>query len=301
MLDFSSLLIRVLLTLGYVDQFSYPLTAVEIFQRLIGPPSSSPADLSTVRLALKKLQELGLVKSWHQYYFLSSSQFTATTRLNRQQLAADKWQEVSDCVALLKKIPWIKAIFVTGSLAMDNVVEHDDIDFLVITQVNRIWLARLAVWLITIAKHKRRTWKEGGQDTWCFNMWLEETGLRVPNSSRNLYTAYELFQAKCVFDRGQIAAKFKTDNQWANKYLVNFFSNQEKLLFPTIDHPQIWWQQGWEGLWDLINRVVFGAQWLYMRPHMTIERVGLHQALFHPRHTKKLIFYQWQQSLKRLK
>jgi cytidyltransferase-like protein len=293
-------IIPVLLTLSYSDQFLYPLTLPEIEERLILLDQKQRQ--FNLLASLQTLTKLKLINAKNGYYFLTGSEKFITLRQQRAQLAQAKWLEVTDCVAMLKKIPWIKGVFVTGSLAVNNVVTHDDIDFMIVTQNQRLWLSRLLVLALTALAHKRRTWKEGGQDTWCFNMWLEETDLAISAANRNIYSAYEVFQAKCVFDVDDIESKFYAQNQWASQYLQNFHRVIKSDLKPKQQNFAWlrWLTYITNPVLAVLNLLAFMGQWLYMKPHKTIEQVGLNKALFHPRNTHAWVNKRWQTSLLKL-
>jgi hypothetical protein len=205
-------------------------------------------------------------------------------------------------------VPWIKGIAVTGSLAMNNVVENDDCDFLIVTQPRRLWLTRLAVIAVALLKGKRRSWSGEEQDSWCFNMWLDAEHLSMPEELHQVYGAYEVIQARWVEDRNNIEQLFRGQNAWVETILpfapaVSAPGAQERQRstlqqnHASASHHHRTWLEKWGDGWDWL---AFQLQLWYMKSHMTRERVGRGYAFFHPRDTKRDVTHQWRRRLKSL-
>ena len=184
-------------TLAYSDIFDYPLTAEEVNRWIIKGDSLAPA---------KK----GL-------FYLPGRSNLVALRQRRRRYSRGKWGRVHRLVGYLKLFPWIKLVAVTGALAMNNAQADDDIDLMIVTQTNRLWLTRLTVWLFLFAY-----WRRGKKinNRFCLNLWLDETTLAI--KQRNLYIAHEICQALPVLDRDQTYQKFIRANLWYKKFLPNW-------------------------------------------------------------------------------
>jgi len=292
----------VLLTIAYADQFNFPLTEKEIFRRLIKISLSK----DQLRKSLEWLKELGLIQFHHRFWKLSSSMTDWKTRLEREKLAQKKWHEVTELVRVVGWIPWIKGIAVTGSLAVNNMVTDGDIDLMIVTAPKRLWLSRILVSLSTLRAGKRRTWYGNKEDSWCFNLWLEEQRLELPQTKKNLYSAYEVCQAKWVLDKAEIKRAFYETNRWVEDFLPHYFhsihrnssailkfKSDKRCLTPTFCFMS-------RKFLDLLNLLIFIPQYCYMYPHMSRENVSLDSAYFHPRSTKGQIYQHWYNSLQQL-
>jgi hypothetical protein len=198
-------------------------------------------------------------------------------------------------------LPWIKAVFLSGSVAMQNAVKNDDLDFFIITQQNRLWLTRLVLMVFTTLVGKRRSWHSEEENSWCLNLYLDQQALSINLVKRNIYTAYEVAQVKLLYQNDGAASDFYRQNWWVKKLLPFFqpqlFVQQNNFgvelirFFLSLGDFCLSW------FFDLLNFFAFQIQLNYMRPHMTTERVNLHQAYFHPRNTRKKILEYWQKSL----
>jgi hypothetical protein len=192
----------------------------------------------------------------------------------------------------LSRIPTIQAIFITGALAMNNSPELDDIDIMIITSPNALWLTRLLVILYLKSKGLRRNPHLPEHSSLrvsnkiCDNLYLDLNHLAIqparpaggPSSHNATFLSHEILQAKCLFDRGGIHKRFLLANSWTKNYLPIAYSETMK----QYSHSAI---QPFSHYWILfpINLFLFAVQYLYMKPKLTSERVGLGYAFFHPR------------------
>ncbi|MCB9813489.1 MAG: hypothetical protein H6772_03720 [Pseudomonadales bacterium] len=288
---FKDLSKKIIFTIAYTDQFQYPLTKEEIYLRIIG--NHKKVSFKFFENLLKKLVTNDKISLINGLYFLKGSEKTVGLRVNRNAYSQIKWGEAEDFVKLVKFIPWIKGVAVTGSLAVNNARKNDDIDFLIVTQNSRLWLTRIIIVLIAQIKGRKRSWDNEEANSWCLNLWLEEKTLKLPNRLKNIYGAFEVCQAIWIYEKGNTKSMFFQLNNWVIKYLPNFYlfqkNNNDKLI-SVKNSSQL---SALKYLLDVLNQILFYLQFLYMKPHMTKESVGVNFAFFHPRDTKKLIFSKW--------
>jgi hypothetical protein len=293
----SSLEQAIILTVSYTDQFSYPLTVSEIWQRLVKrvgewwlvlPKTTSKKQFNT---ALKRLLRKGILESDQEFFWLKERSFLVDRRQRRQRISQTKWQEIEPLIRFAAKIPWVSAVFITGSLAMNSADQEDDSDFMIITQPARLWLTRLLISLYAFFKGKRRSWHGEEKRSWCFNLWLEESALVVLDEEYSLYRAYELVQAVCIFDRRQVEKRLHGITPWVKDFLPNAVWAGARSL-PQIVRPT--------GLMTHVNTLAYRLQRWYMSGHMTRERVTPQYAFFHPRDTQGSIIDSWIKSLNEL-
>lgn len=273
---------QVLITLLYSAVFRYPLSASEVWLRLVRLPQSKHISPGKVEDALQDLRGQGVVRQAGEHYFPTGTP-TIISRAERREWSLLKAQEAKRFAQFARHIPWVQAVGITGSVAVENAVEHDDIDFLIITSQNRLWLTRLVVTSIAFLSGKRRSWHGEEQGSWCFNMWLTTDSLFLPRHLRTLYGAYELCQVRWIFSRGGVVSQFIEKNNWVRGYLPTYFAE-----LPRIHHVSTGETKFFPGI-GLLNQLSYLFQSWYMRPHRTSEQVGREYALFHPRATRSII------------
>lgn len=193
-------------TLAYADIFDYPLTKKELIKWQIVNDQLRPE----------------LTQKTGKFYHLKNRQNLAAFRQRRQRFSQLKFKRVLQTVGFFKLIPWIKLVAVTGALAMNNADKNDDIDLMIITTADRLWLSRLLATILLFPQLRRPVQNEGVGDKLCLNLWLDETSLTTPKDKRNLYTAHEVAQAKPIFDRDHTYQKFINANLWLKTFLPNW-------------------------------------------------------------------------------
>ena len=198
-------------------------------------------------------------------------------RKQREVISKKKWLIANRVGKQLSKIKFIEAIFVTGSLAMSNCTSDADIDLMIVTSPNTLWLTRPLVYLL-LSSTRRKPQVTSAPDKICDNLYLDTYCL--PLTTHNLYLAHEILQAKCLFDRGGIHRRFLEANAWVKNYLP--IAYREILKTHPHPNPTTHNSQLTTILLYSINLLLFCLQYLYMRSKMTTERVGPGFAFFHP-------------------
>jgi len=294
--NFQQLEWQILLTLAYTDQFQFPLIEEELWGRLVWPMEKLGAapNKKNFQLALFNLVKKKIIFHENGFYFLTKN--LPSLRHRREKISQEKWWEVQQFIKSVRWIPGLHAVFVTGSLAMNNATENQDVDFLIVTEKNCLWIVRPLVVFATWLQGKKRpavAGKKQEQHTWCLNLWLDTAKVTVPSDERTIYQAYEVSQAKLVWSRGGGGEMFYAENAWVREWLPNFHFLQNQKKIPKEVR----------GLFFLrpLNFLFFLAQRLYMDRHLTTEKVGLGYAFFHPRNTVKIVTRGWQSSLRKVK
>lgn len=271
-------------TLAYSDIFDYPLTKEELLRYLLVTRSAS-SRFDTMVLSLPK------VKKKEGYFYLSGRSSIIDLRKKRAAISLEKMKRAKKVVRILKRIPSIEFIGMSGSLAMANGDEDADIDLFLITRPQTLWLTRLLVLLFLEVKGMRR--KRTGNtfsDTICVNMLVDTNHLRFPKERHDAYTAHELVQLKPLFERSNSYRRFLVANEWVLKYLPNGFVCMQSKEF----HKET-------SLSFFLAPLEFLAQsvqiW-YMKGHRTKETITDGFVAFHPFDYKKEILGQWEKKKK---
>jgi hypothetical protein len=205
-------------TLAYADLFDYPLSEQEIFKFLI---SDQPVAHTKVQNTLSKSLRKIILKNG--FYCLKGREKLIILRKKRQKWSQEKVKIAQKLAKWLRLIPWIKMVGVTGALAMNNAQKDDDIDFLIVTAKNRLWLTRLlTVFLVSLLAKRRQPGDTKVKDKICLNMFLDEAHLRVPKKEQDLFSAHEVCQLKPILDKDQSYQRFINLNQWVMRFLPNW-------------------------------------------------------------------------------
>lgn len=294
----------IILTLAYTHQFSYPLTLCEIYSRFIFPTSGRSIQKKLFAAAIVQLLSQQIIVREKNYFVLNfgAAQEQARRREERLRFSNKKIADLQPLLAFLSVLPWVTAVGITGSVAMHNADRHDDTDILMIVQPHSLWLLRPLIILFAWFHKKRRSWNSEESNSWCFNLWLETSRLKIPARQHSLYTAYEVAQVNWMIDKWCIERKFLQSNAWIHKYIPIFFRKKYNVL-ATCESRALLTRLLLllHAVWVIpLNSVLYLLQRWYMLPHMTREKVQLSSAFFHPRNTRGIITDRWKQTLKNL-
>ncbi len=280
----SGLCARVWLVLAYSATFEFPLSKEGVhrrFWRFAGEISPTPAQIDA---SLHKLFSLGVVGRKGDWWYLSSQPQAPVNRKVWTQNSKNKLQQAAPIISFLAKLPWVVGVAITGSVAVNSAKSDDDVDFMVVTEPNRLWLTRLLTLLVAIKHGRRRSFAKEEPNSWCFNLWLTTQTLAVPADRHTLYTAYEICQADWVVNKHQTAQQFLTENYWVEPILSSYSKHRgivnsrlEMVAKSTNKLALFTW------LLSVLNGVFFLLQLVYMTPHRTTERVHWDYAWFHPK------------------
>lgn len=200
----------VLRTVAYADVFDYPLTLLEIHRYLVG----TPAPLSAVRQALDDwLLARGELIENQGYISLPGRDAVVQTRLDRQTISERLWRKGRRYALLIARVPFVRFVGVTGTLAVDN-AEHDaDIDYLIMVAPGRVWLARQLCLLFVYLGRAERV-------EICPNYVISTD--RLDQFEPSLFTAHELAHMVPVFGL-EAYEQLLSASDWAQQYLPNAF------------------------------------------------------------------------------
>jgi len=266
----------ILKTLCYRDLFDYPLTGKEIAEFLI----ERSAHPSEVEQTLAQLAAEGKVGQSDGYYFLSKRTELVGRRRQREGISERKWEQARKLARALRFFPWVQAVFITGALAAGNAEKEADLDFLVITRRNRVWLTRLLAYLFfSFLGLKRPRGVKEAPDRVCLNMFLAEDALVVPEEERNLFTAHEVALACPLWARGYLHHRFLGENFWVKNFLPNLELPEVKI---PASGPSSFPARMLDFFWTAADWVVHRLQIAYMARRRTREVVERQRILFHP-------------------
>jgi hypothetical protein len=256
-----SILVSIEKTIKYSKRFGGKLTDKQLFERLIDSKIYKKNELR------KTVQKLPRIKK-------------ELINLEQNKIKEKKIEKTKE---LAKKITFkfkdILFLGITGSIAADYPKKNDDIDIVLITKINKLWITRLKLrFFIIISKIPHRKFgKKEKKDEFCFNLWLDEGNLLLPKNKQNLRSAMDLILMKVIVNNNKTYEKFVVGNSWAKKYVATGYNKKiSGIKFGEYD------LKIKENLVDrMVNWLVFWPQFWYMKKRIKNEKIGLNEAFFH--------------------
>lgn len=235
--------IEILKVLHYFKVFSWPLTAEEVWIYYRG----SVAQL-TIRQSLDQLVRSGKIFQFGIYYQLSDVAEWVDMRSDYNQ-RADQFMPVAKRMAkLIGSFPFIRGVFISGSLSKNAMGPTSDIDFFMITEPGRLWVARTLLVLF------KRIFLLNSHKYFCINYFIDTDHLII--KERNIFTAVEMVTMLPMYD-GEWYMEFRTANRWAWEMLPNF---PEKTVESVPRHQK-------KGIKKIVEWLLSGSlgEWLDIR------------------------------------
>jgi hypothetical protein len=193
----------ILETLAYSDIFEYPLTLTELHRYLT--LAISPEELRSQIPFIRSLP------SGDGYYHLPGRDEVVDIRKGRETASRRAFRRAVRYGKILARMPFVRMVAVTGSLAVLNLSKNADMDFMLVTAPNRLWIAR--AFAVTFSRLMRLT-----GDRICVNLLVSEHTLEWPR--HDLYSAREMGQMIPIAGAAMYK-KLRESNPWVESILPN--------------------------------------------------------------------------------
>lgn len=224
----------ILSTLAYYDVLDMPLSADEAFRYLIKKPGNDILKFSRIQEYCDELAREKKIAEREGRYYLFDREYLVPLKLERERLARRKWERTYRIMRWLRAVPFIKIVFASGSLSMNNTDEQSDLDIIIVARYGRIWLARLlTLFVLTVLGARRRQSDMVAPDKICPNHFITDASLEIPY--RSLYTAqlYANLVPLIVRDRSLLEA-FQSANTWVTEYLDHWKIDGTRIFEPGL-------------------------------------------------------------------
>lgn len=150
-------------------------------------------------------------------YLLTREDQSPSLRIVREAISAKKLKSAAHFSTYLSRlIPWINTIAVTGSVAYGSAGQRDDIDFFIVTKINRLWISCLLA-LVFIRVLKILRLQPSMLLSFCMSYVHDEDGFRKEASRNpNPLFARELLKAIPLAGKENYR-KMLEENEWVKE------------------------------------------------------------------------------------
>lgn len=218
-----SLIGQVLSPLFYFDIFSYPLTKQEILQF-----SNLSANTKLCAQELEPILDYLLHQKYlyqiENFYLLSYNPDWVLQRKENNKRAELFLARAQKMTRFMRCFPYVRAIFISGSLSKNVMPEDGDIDYFIVTQPNRLWVARSFLVLF------KKIFLFNSHKYFCVNYFVDENCLEI--EEKNRFTATEVATLLPLYG-AEIYAEFWQKNRWIESYYPVVQQRCTKHLPPT--------------------------------------------------------------------
>lgn len=246
---------RIINQLIYYSIFRYPLKREELDM------DASHTDL------IEKLTEQSLIHRLGDFYSISADTSWKINRIEGNAEAQSYYPKAQTNSALIFAFPFVKGVYISGSLSKGHMPKDGDIDYFIICKPGKLWLARTLLILY------KKFFLLNSRKYFCVNYFIDADHLEIEEQNR--FTATELTTLLPMLHDG-IHPSFIQKNQWVGQYFKHQHLNGRKLS--ATPRPLI--KRLLEGL---LNNP-FGSMLDYSFMHFTIKYWKRKFPDFHSRH-----------------
>lgn len=197
-----------LAALAYFDVFDFPLTKQEIFKY------SQHDTLQETEKSLSELLAKGIIFHLKDYYSLRNASHLGVKRDENAARAQQYQSQAKKKSKLISQFPYVRGVFISGSLSKGVIDEDGDIDFFIVTQPNRLWVARSFLILF------KKIFLLNSRKYFCINYLVDENSLEI--EQKNRFTAVELLSLFPMVN-SDLHTKIIHENSWTQKYFSGDF------------------------------------------------------------------------------
>jgi len=209
MCEISLLEKSIIKTLAYYDVFNYPLTLEEIYFCL--DTNSVPKE--KLQSKINSLSNKNIIYKKNDYFLLNPDYNSISKRVEGNKRAEKKMKIANRFSKMISFFPFIRAVFLSGSISKGFMDKEADIDYFIITKKNRLWLARFLLVLF------KKIFLLNSYKFFCINYFISEDNLEI--EEKNIYTATELVTLIPTYG-SNLYNDFYSANSWLKTYYPNY-------------------------------------------------------------------------------
>lgn len=201
---------EILKVFHYYSLFKHPLSVDEVVATL--PMSITRSECES---AIEMLKEQGLLLQKENYYALANQPEALIKRIENNALNQTMLQKAHKMAALVYRIPFVRAVGLSGSLSKHGATPDADIDFFIITAPQRVWVVKALLILY------KKLFLGGSHKFLCVNYIVSEKALAIKNE--NIFKAIEMATIIPLFGSSTFK-DFYTENNWVKEQFPNWKS-----------------------------------------------------------------------------
>ena len=154
------------------------------------------------------------------YVYVKPNHHYVELRQQKEEHARKMWRAARLVTHIIKRFPFVRAVFITGSLSKNSTDRTSDIDFMLVTADRRLWIARTLLMLF------KKLFLMNSYKFFCINFFITEHNLEI--EEKNYFSATEVAHIKTTFNTSMMH-QFILKNLWIGKYFPNYIPSDPKV------------------------------------------------------------------------
>lgn len=263
----------ILATLAFFSIYNLPLPAKKIWELLYRCECTYPE----MEKELNRLTQLGIIAQKSGLYALAEWD---ERRYFLNQLEIQKrWNKIKKYYWLLSAIPFVRHISVINSVAMGNADHESDIDFFVVTSVNRLYFVRSVIIIIfkLLGVYKTRTHVN---ERFCFGFYVDSDHMPIKKLLLPQEDPYMVFWLSTIIPIYSLRfyEKLIKENKWVYSQVPNFRTHDRLEMYRKLTPAR------------KTKKIL---EWIFLVPSLIAEPL---LRFIHVRHTFNLPENSWKSS-----
>jgi hypothetical protein len=226
----NDLIKKIYLTVLYLNCLKHPPTTFEVWFNFLDIfQEGQRVSLLEIGKVLSELKNKNKILLDNGFWVIGDQKDAGKNRIEFQKSSIVKLKKIKKTVKWVRFLPFVRGVFVAGTLSFQNTSQNSDWDVLIITKKDRIWLGRLILTaFLFLAGQKRGDFKI--KDRFCLNHFLTEKTLI--SEKRNEYTSCEYSFIFPILNEKLFFNFMRLNWTWMRKFSPNFqFDSFQKNRF----------------------------------------------------------------------
>ncbi|MBL7809836.1 MAG: hypothetical protein JNN28_18590 [Saprospiraceae bacterium] len=195
--------------LAYFAVFRYPLRLEEIHSYC----TRTDMDVKSLQTTLDQWVKRGIIYRFGETYQLENDPDWEIRRAELNKRADNILPLALRIGRFIGQFPFVRSVFISGSLSKHAMAPESDVDFFIITDAGRLWLARTLLILF------KKVFLLNAHRYFCVNYFVDTEHLEI--AEKNLFTATETVTLLPVWGR-EGYLEFRNRNGWAREFYPQF-------------------------------------------------------------------------------
>jgi hypothetical protein len=162
---------------------------------------------------VNSLTSKNIIYKKNDYFLLNPDYNRISKRVEGNRRAEKKMKIANRFSKIISFFPFVRAVFLSGSISKGFMDEKADIDYFIITKRNRLWIARFLLVLF------KKIFLLNSYKFFCINYFISEDNLEI--EEKNIYTATELATLIPTYG-SNLYNEFYNANSWLKTYYPNY-------------------------------------------------------------------------------
>lgn len=211
---------HILRTLLYYDIWSHPLTAKELFTFL----SVNSMTFADFEKHLVSALECGLVQQFQGFYYVIGKTPDVVSRRGTMEAhARSMWTKARISMQVIRRFPFVRAVMVSGDLSKNVTGPGSDVDFFIVTEPGRLWIARTLLVLF------KKVFLLNSKKYFCVNSFVTSDNLEL--DEHNIFLATEVATLKPLYN-SEMFHRYISANRWVMEYFPNWNIEKNMTVSP---------------------------------------------------------------------